>query len=78
MLVGITAIVHRGYTGYDHLIDTEDESAATSAVAGIQFRRAADALAAAEQAYVASCDRRCRLARVSVTLRTSHDTITVG
>jgi len=79
MYIGIEATVRRGYTGYDHLIHSSDEAAATSAVAGQSFRRTADALEAAERAYMASCDRRVRAARVQVTLRdASGDEITVG
>ncbi len=79
MLTGISAAIRRGYTGADHLIDSSDEDAATSAVAGVQFRRSADAQAAADKAYCASCDRRVRTARAQVRLRTARgDVVTVG
>jgi hypothetical protein len=79
MYTGIEATIRRGYTGNDHLIDPNDEAAATRAVAGQSFRRKAEAIEAAEQAYLASCDRRVRTARVQVTLRdASGDEITVG
>jgi len=79
MLTGISAEIRRGYTGNDHLIDSEDETSAVSAVAGNQFRRASDARNAAEGAFLGSCDRRVRGARVVVTLRTARgDVISVG
>lgn len=79
MLTGIAAEIRRGYTGNDHLIDSGDQEAVTSAVAGVSFRRSADALKAAQAAYWATCDGRVRTARVQVTLRTARgDTITVG
>ena len=79
MLTGIRAEIRHGHTGYDHLIDSADTSAATDAVAGIEFRRSSDALEAARRAYRASCDRRVSGARVQVTLRTARgDTTTVG
>jgi hypothetical protein len=79
MLTGINADIRHGYTGADHLIDSGDEVAVTDAVAGQKFRRASDALRAAEQAFQAKCDRRVRLARVVVRLRTARgDEIEVG
>ena len=79
MLTGIRAEIRRGYTGADHLIDGRDEDAATVAVAGRAFRRAADALAAAERAFEKSCDRRVSTARIQVTLRTARgDELVVG
>jgi hypothetical protein len=79
MLTGIKATIRRGYTGCDHLIDSDDELAATSAVAGVEFRRASDAVEAAQKAFLASADRRCSTARVEVALRTAHgDLIEVG
>ena len=79
MLTGVRASIQQGYTGWDHLIDSEDETAAMNAVAGQRFRRASEALRAAERAYEASCDRRVRGARVRVTLRGAYgDIITVG
>jgi len=79
MMTGISASIRLGYTGYDHLIDSSDETAATDAVAGQDFRRASDALEAARRAFRASADRRCACARVQVDLRTARgDRITVG
>ncbi len=79
MLTGINADIRQGYTGHDHLIDSSDELAATNAVAGVEFRRASDALRAAETAYNDVCDNRVECARVQVTLRTARgDVITVG
>lgn len=75
MLTGINATIEQGYTGYDHLIDAADETAATSAVAGVQFRRAADALEAAEEAYRKSCDPRVRSALIRVSLRNAYGDI---
>ena len=60
MLIGISASICRGYTRDDHLIDSADETAATDAVAGIEFRRAFDALEVARKAFRASCDH-CRV-----------------
>lgn len=79
MLTGITARIHRGYTGHDHLIGRGDETAAIDAVAGRPFRRAADALEAARRAYRDACDARVRHARISVALRTARgDRVEVG
>ena len=79
MLTGITAYWCAGYTGYDHLIDSADEEALVDSVAGQSFRRASDALRAAEDAYEQSCDQRVRGARIQVELRTARgDRITVG
>lgn len=78
MITGIKATICEGYTGWDHLIDDDDRTSATAAVAGIKFRRAADALRAADRAYMDSCDRRCSGAIVQVTLRTARgDVVTV-
>lgn len=79
MLTGIDAEWMAGYTGNDHLVNSGDEAAITDAVAGIEFRRASDALRAAERAWVQSCDRRVTTARIRVTLRTARgDIVTVG
>jgi len=79
MLTGITAHIHHGHTGADHLISSADATAAVDAVAGQRFRRASDALRAAHRAYSSSCDRRVATARVSVDLRTARgEMITVG
>jgi hypothetical protein len=79
MLIGVKAEIGQGYTGWDHLIDSQDEAAATNAVAGQKFRRSADALKAAERAYEASCDQRVSAARIRVTLRGAYgDIITIG
>ena len=79
MLTGITATIRSGYTGHDHLIDSEDRETTASAVAGVEFRRAMDALRAARAAYRASSDPRCHTARVEVVLRTARgDRITLG
>jgi precorrin-3B methylase len=79
MMTGINAEILMGYTGYDHLIDSADETNATSAVAGVEFRRASDALAAAEKGFLSACDRRVESAKVRVVLRTHRgDVITVG
>lgn len=79
MLIGISAGWRAGHTGADHLIDSADEAAMIDAVAGQSFRRAADALKAAETAFYQSCDRRCRTARIVVTLRTSRgDLVEIG
>jgi len=72
MMTGLTAEIRRGYTGHDHLITRADEEAATAAVAGIGFRRATDAQAAAERAFLGSCDARVRGARVVVTVRSAR------
>ena len=79
MLTGVRAEIKHGYTGWDHLIDSQDESAAMDAVAGQSFRRSSDALRAASVAYRSVCDRRVRGARILVTLRGAYgDVIEVG
>lgn len=79
MLTGIRAYTRDGYTGNDHLIDRADEAALMDAVAGQMFRRASDALKAAERAFCASADWRVHGARIQVQLRNSYgDIITVG
>lgn len=79
MLTGIKAEIRHGYTGNDHLLDSSDTLAATDAVAGQEFRRATDALEAAQEAFELQCDRRVRGARIVVALRTAHgDRIEVG
>lgn len=61
----VEAWIARGYTGNDHLIDSQDEAAVKSMV-GREFRSAGEALAAAERAFAKTCDRRCSLARVRI------------
>jgi len=79
MLIGVRAEIKHGYTGWDHLIDSQDEASAMDAVAGQSFRRSSDALRAASVAYRAVCDRRVRGARIRVTLRGAYgDLVTVG
>lgn len=79
MMTGVRAVIRRGYTGADHLIDQTAETAANDAVAGVKFRRASGALCAAEAAFLATCDRRVRTARIVVTLRGGHgDLIELG
>jgi hypothetical protein len=79
MLVGIYGSIERGYSGYDHLIDSADESAVMDAVAGQSFRRSSDALKAAEAAFEKSCDCRVIGARIRVRLRTARgDLVDVG
>ena len=78
MLVGVEAYVHMGY-GYEHLISQDDMTEATNAVAGVEFRRASDALKAAEDAFRDSVDTRAGYARISVILRGAYgDIIEVG
>lgn len=72
MLTGINASILMGYTGDDHLITSDDEERVTDAVAGVSFRRASDALRAAERAYESGCDVRVNTAHIRVTLRTER------
>lgn len=79
MLTGIKATVLDGYTSCDHLIDDAARAAATAAVAGRSFRRAADAARNADRAYRSCCDPKCRDARVTVQLRNAYgDIIDIG
>ena len=79
MMTGINAQVAQGYTGHDHLISSCDTDAATNAVAGRRFSRALDAHRAACRAYLSTCDRRVRHARITVSLRGARgDVISIG
>ena len=77
-MTGITAEIRHGYTGADHLIDARDMEAVHDAVADVEFRRAADALAAAERAFRAVCDPRVRTARIVATVDTRLGVREVG
>lgn len=79
MMIGVRGDIANGYTGNDHLISPSARAAVMDAVAGIQFRRAADALRAAEMAFRASCDYRTTTARIIITLRNAFgDEIKIG
>jgi hypothetical protein len=61
------------------MIDDDDERAVQDAVVGREFRRSADALKAAERAFVGACDRAVRTARIRVVLRSARgDRVELG
>lgn len=70
----VEAWIARGYSGADHLIDSQDEAAVKSMI-GRKFRSAGEALSATERAFTKTCDRRCSTARVRIEVEyESHKT----
>ena len=65
MITITNAWIKRGYTGYDHLIDSQDE-ANVKAMIGRKFRTVRQAQGAAERAFTACCDKRVAPAHIGL------------
>ena len=68
MITIVDTRVRRGYTGWDHLIDSTAERAAQECV-GCSYRTGREAVRAVRRRYVAAADERVRHARVDVHVR---------
>ena len=75
MIIGIKAIVLRGYTGADSCITHASERAATNAVAGRSFQTLENALEAASTAYREESIEACEYARIRIVARVDGELV---